>query len=266
MPLPSPNPRPKPARRKIVTFTTDFGIADAYAAVMKAAVLRHFEDALLIDITHNVPPQDILCGSITLERAVDGFPPGTVHLAVVDPGVGTTRRMLICELNDQLIVAPDNGLITWPWRRHKNGRAHEITWRPATPPSHTFHGRDIFAPIAGMLAAGANIGSLSHPISDPVLFDIAPIAQNERTGTIIHVDHYGNATTNICYQTFFAENLKNIRLKRRPLGTLKKTYCDVPPGEPLALIGSSGLLEIAVRDGSAAKTLKLKVGDEVFVQ
>jgi len=266
MPPPSPKPRPIQHQRKIVTFTTDFGLSDAYAAVMKAAVLRHCAGVLLIDITHNVPPQDILCGSITLERAVDGFPPGTVHLAVVDPGVGTTRRMLICELNDQLIVSPDNGLITWSWRRHAGGRAHEITWRPATAPSHTFHGRDIFGPVAGMLAAGTKLSSLAQPISDPVLFDIAPIATDERTGTIIHLDHYGNATTNICHQTLFTENLKTIRVKRRPIGTLKKTYCDVPPGEPLALIGSSGLLEIAVRDGSAAKTLKLKVGDEVFVQ
>jgi S-adenosylmethionine hydrolase len=256
----------KPRRRRIITFTTDFGLSDAYASLMKAAVLRYADDVLLIDITHQVPPQDILCGSITLQRAVDGFPPGTIHLAVVDPGVGTDRRMLICELNDQIIICPDNGLITWSWRMHPGGRAHEITWRPAKPPSPTFHGRDIFAPVAGMLASGTKIPTLAKPIGDPTLLDVTPLAKNEQTGSIIHLDHYGNATTNIAYQTIHTKALRTIRVKRRQLGSLKKTYCDVPPGEPLALIGSSGLLEIAVRDGSAAKALRLKVGDEVFVQ
>jgi S-adenosylmethionine hydrolase len=256
----------KLANKKIITFTTDFGLSDAYAALMKASVLRHSSDALLIDITHQVPAQDILCGSITLERAVDGFPKDTIHLAVVDPGVGTSRRMLICELNDQLIVCPDNGLITWSWRRHPGGRAHDISWRPHTAPSNTFHGRDIFAPVAGMLAAGAKLSSLARPIDDPLLLDVAPVSDHEPSGAIIHLDHYGNATTNITYASPLLKNFRSIRIKRRKLGTLRKTYCDVPPGEPLALIGSSGLLEIAVRDGSAAKALKLKVGDEVFVQ
>jgi S-adenosylmethionine hydrolase len=100
-----------------------------------------------------VPRHDILCGSITLERAVDGFPPGTVHLAVVDPGVGTDRRILVTRLKEQTIVCPDNGLVTWAWRRHGAGRAHQLTWRPARQPSDTFHGRDIMAPAAGMLAS-----------------------------------------------------------------------------------------------------------------
>jgi S-adenosyl-L-methionine hydrolase (adenosine-forming) len=256
----------KKPRRKIITFTTDFGLADAYASLMKAAVLRYCDDALLIDITHNVPPQDILCGSITLQRAVDGFPPGTIHLAVVDPGVGTRRRMLICELNDQTIVCPDNGLITWSWRMHGGGRVHEITWRPDKVPSHTFHGRDIFAPVAGMLASGTKIPTLAKPVSDPILLDVTPVTSADQAGSIIHLDHYGNATTNIAYETILTKKPKNIRVKRREIGGLMKTYCDVPPGEALALIGSSGLLEIAVRDGSAAKALRLKVGDEVVVQ
>jgi S-adenosylmethionine hydrolase len=195
------------SRKTIVTFTTDFGLSDAYAAVMKAAVLRYCCDALLIDITHQVPPQDILCASITLERAVDGFPPGTVHLAVVDPGVGTSRRMLICQLREQIIVCPDNGLITWSWRRHPGGRAHEIVWQPQKTPSNTFHGRDIFAPVAGQLAAAASVDQLARPCSDPILFDVVPITENASRGTIIHLDHYGNATTNIGYETGLARDL-----------------------------------------------------------
>jgi S-adenosylmethionine hydrolase len=261
-----PTKSPKPARQPIVTLTTDFGTSDAYVALMKAAVLRNCDSALLIDITHHIPPQDILCGSITLERAVDGFPSGTVHLAVVDPGVGTDRRMLICRMNEQLIVCPDNGLITWSWRQHPGGQAYQLLWRPQLAPSNTFHGRDIFAPVAGMLAAGLPLSELAKPINDPILLPIAPMSQRQSIGQIIHLDHYGNATTNIGYQTLLKKSRQTFRLKRRSIGKLRKTYCDVAPGEPVALIGSSGLLEIAVRDGSAAKTLKLTVGDEVVVR
>src|SRR6185503_8133377 len=153
-----------------ITLTTDFGLRDSYVAAMKAVLLRHCPEARLIDVTHLVPPQDVLCGSITLERAVDGFPPGTVHLAVIDPGVGTDRRLLAVEVNRQLVVCPDNGLITWSWRRHNGGRAHEITWKPANP-SATFHGRDIMAPVAGMLAAGEPPAKLSRTVDDPILLD-----------------------------------------------------------------------------------------------
>src|SRR5215207_3584145 len=145
---------PTPARsRPIVTLTSDFGTRDFYVAAMKAVLIRHCPDVRLIDVTHAVPRHDVLCGSITLERAVDGFPPGTVHLAVVDPGVGTDRRLLVAGLNGQTIVCPDNGLITWPWHRLGPGEAHELTWRPDQS-SNTFHGRDVMAPVAGMLAAG----------------------------------------------------------------------------------------------------------------
>src|SRR3954462_851526 len=152
MPMP-PADAAAPARaRPIVTLTSDFGTVDFYVAAMKAALLRTCPDARLIDVTHGVPRHDILCGSITLERAVDGFPPGTVHLAIVDPGVGTERRAIVVQINRQCVVCPDNGLITWSWRRHGNGRLYEIAWRPAKPASSTFHGRDIFAPVAAKLA------------------------------------------------------------------------------------------------------------------
>jgi len=134
-------------RLRIVTLLSDFGTRDAYVASMKAAVLKACPDARLIDITHHVPRHDVQCGSITLERAIDGFPAGSVHLAVVDPGVGTDRRILVVEIANQRVICPDNGLITWAWRRHPGGRAYELTWRPAKH-SSTFHGRDIMAPAA----------------------------------------------------------------------------------------------------------------------
>ena len=119
------------AHRPIVTLTTDFGSADFYAAAMKAVLIRHCPDVRLVDVTHHVPRHDILRGSITLERAVDAFPPGTVHLAVVGPGVGSSRKLLVVRIQSQIVVCPDNGLITWAWRRMGPGVARELTWRPA---------------------------------------------------------------------------------------------------------------------------------------
>lgn len=251
--------------RPIVTLTTDFGTRDAYVASMKAVLLRWCSEARLIDVTHEVPRHDILCGSITLERAVDGFLPGTVHLAVVDPGVGTDRRILIARINSQAIVCPDNGLITWAWRRLGAGRAYELTWRPKTS-SDTFHGRDIMAPAAGMLAAGKPPEEIARLIDDPVLLEVAPAVQGSAAARIIHIDVFGNATTNMDLRSLRIRPAKGFRVRGKQVGKLRRTYWDVAPGKPLALIGSSGLLEIAVRDGSAAERLKLKVGDEVTVE
>ena len=253
--------------RPIVTLTSDFGTSDFYVAAMKAVLLRACPEARLIDVTHQVPRHDILCGSITLERAVDGFPPGTTHLAVVDPGVGTGRHLLVAEVKGQRVVCPDNGLITWAWRRHGAGdaRAYELTWRPSREPSNTFHGRDIMAPAAGMLAAGVSLERLASPIETPVLLHVSPTDGAAGRAHVIHVDAFGNATTDLSHELLGEGRLKAVRVKGRDLGRLRRTYWDVPPGKPLALIGSSGLLEIAVRDGSAAQELGLRVGDEVEV-
>jgi S-adenosylmethionine hydrolase len=261
------NPRGRSVllHRPTVTLLTDFGTRDAYVASMKAVLIRECPEARLIDITHEVPRHDVQCGSITLERAVDGFPAGTVHLAIVDPGVGTQRRLLIVELAGQIIVCPDNGLITWAWRRHGGGKAHEITWRPEKI-SNVFHGRDIFAPIAGKLAAGHAIRTIARPIDDLILLDMSPADEGAASGCVIHVDHFGNATTNLLYDRIRKQRIKTIRIKGKSVGTLKRTYHDVAPGKPLALIGSSGLVEIAVRDGSAAERMKIRVGDPVSFQ
>ncbi|MEA2736018.1 MAG: hypothetical protein QOE14_2469 [Humisphaera sp.] len=259
------------ADRPIVTLTTDFGLRDHYVAAMKAVLIRECPAARLIDVTHSVPRHDILCASITLERAIDGFPKNTVHLAVVDPGVGTARRLLISRINDQYVVSPDNGLITWAWRVHGSSasakpHAAEIT-RTFKGASSTFHGRDILSPIAGSLARGVPMSELSRPIDDPVLLDnLAPADSGDTHGAIIHIDHFGNATTNIRQNALRAKPAVNVRVNRRTIGKLKRTYWDVAPGKPLALIGSSGLLEIAVRDGSARDDLKLRVGDEVAIK
>ena len=243
-------------RRPIVTLTTDFGTADHYVAAMKAAVLRACPAATLVDVTHAVPRQDVTAGAFVLERAIAAFDPGTVHLAVVDPGVGTARRLLVATVAGQTVVCPDNGLLTWAWRRNADARAAELTWRPAVS-SHTFHGRDVMAPVAGRLAAGE---AFDGPPAEPVLLglDVSPALD---AGVIVYVDVYGNATTNV-----LAERLPDggrWHVNGRDVGPLRRTYADVPVGTPLALVGSSGLLEIAVRNGSAADVLGSCVGDPV---
>jgi S-adenosylmethionine hydrolase len=264
----------------IISLLSDFGLRDSYVAEMKLALLRHAPLARLIDVTHAIEPQDVLGGSIQLERAIAAADAGTYHLAVVDPGVGSNRRILIVKLARQTIVCPDNGLITWPWRRLGPGKAYELLWRTTSSPSpfqgaggvrvergrtasrqasNTFHGRDIMAPAIGMLAAGATLSNLARRVDDLNLLDMHPADPAAHRGRIIHIDHFGNATTNI--EMF--EGHAIIRIGRRSVGPIRHSYSDVAPGEPLALLGSSGLLEIAVRDGSAAKKLRLKIGDEV---
>ena len=242
--------------RPVITLTTDFGTADHYVAAMKAVLLAACPAATLVDVTHHVPRQDVTAGAFTLERAVAAFGPGVVHLAVVDPGVGTARRLLVADVAGSTVVCPDNGLITWAWRRHGGGAARELTWRPANA-SHTFHGRDVMAPVAGRIAAGEASGS---PPVEPVLLDLH-VADAGDAGVVIHIDHFGNATTNVP-----AERLGDAgrwHAAGVDVGPLRRTYADVAVGRPLALIGSSGLLEVAVRDGSAAGELGLRVGNPV---
>lgn len=272
--------------RPIITLTSDFGQEDYYVAAMKAVLLQLCPDAQLVDVTHHVPPQDVLNGSIILERAISSFPAGTTHLAVVDPGVGTSRRMLVVEVRGQVVVCPDNGLITWALRRLQGAAelpkslasspglrpamrtrsvehvtVSELVWRPPLV-SRVFHGRDIMAPAAGRIARGDPISTFTAPIHDPVLLNVA-MAVHGRVGQIIHVDYFGNATSNIPQELLEREKVDRIVARGQNVGPLRQKYADVATGEPLALIGSSGLLEIAVRDGSAARVLGLRIQDPV---
>jgi S-adenosylmethionine hydrolase len=244
----------------IVTLTSDFGLRDAYVSAMKAAILRRLPSAVLIDVTHQIAPQDIVAGSIALERAVDAFGPGTVHLAVVDPGVGGRRRIIVVRMREQFLVCPDNGLITWTWRRVGKAEAFNLTWRPRRF-SATFHGRDIMAPAAAMLAGGRPVHEIARSIDDPILLDIRPLKPPARGGRIIHIDHFGNATTNIPGAAVVGMAIETSGRKLQ----LRRTYGDARAGKPLALIGSAQLPEIAVRNGSAATSLRLRVGDMVRI-
>jgi len=240
----------------IVTFTTDFGTSDAYVAEMKAMVLREARRATLVDVTHQIAGQDVVSGAYVLERAVRAFPEGTIHVCVVDPGVGSDRKLLIANVNEQIILAPDNGLITWAYERFSDVSTHELLWRPTQEPSATFHGRDILAPVAGLIAAGNFDFEHTRRLDRPVLLDHR-IATSLAEARVIYIDRFGNAITNV------PPTLLNNHTYVSDIGPIRKTFSEVEIGDPLALVGSSGLLEIAVRNQNAASQLDLVVGSVI---
>jgi hypothetical protein len=255
--------RPGPAR-PIISLTTDFGLTDSYAAEMKGVLLRECPGAAVVDVTHAVPPQDVLAGAVVLERVVRAFAAATIHVAVVDPGVGTGRRLLVAEVGDQVVLCPDNGLVTWAWRRTTGPvRARELTWRPAGAISATFHGRDVLAPAAARVAAGG-VEAVAGAEVAPVLLDVWPAGAGATEGVVIHVDHYGNLTTNVPEEV--VSGVRGVIVEGRDVGHVRRTYGEAGVGEVLALVGSSGLLEIAVREGSAAKVLGVGVGARVGIE
>ena len=257
-----------------ITLTTDFGSRDAYAAQLKGVLLARCPGAAVLDLTHDVAAHDTIEGALFLAAAVPAFPPGTVHLAVVDPGVGGARRAIACAIGGQFAVCPDNGLLTLLARRLPVGEAREIA-NPALrrePVSATFEGRDVFAPAAAHLACGGALAGLGPPAGG-----LAALALPEPSreaggvrGEVLHVDRFGNAITNVEASMLPApmppEAAGGVRVRAggRDL-PLRRTYADAAPGEALALVGSGGRLEIAVREGSAADRLGLRRGSPVRV-
>ncbi len=261
-------------RRPIVTLLTDFGIADAYVGIMKGAVLSRCPSAALVDLTHDVPPQDLPAAAVVLAQALPWFPPGTVHAAVVDPGVGTDRDILVVELAGQLVVAPDNGLITLAADAHCPSAIYAVR-DPALLPgdrSATFHGRDVFAPVAGMLASGLEPPAVGPSVSNVRRLELPEPVLDAGTieASVIYIDRFGNAFTNLsrgALDRWRAGRGVTVSAGRPRVEVgVHATYADVPPGEPLALINSVDRLEIAVNQGSAAGALGLSVGSAVLVR
>ena len=256
----------------ILTLTTDFGRRDPYVAQLKGVLLTRCERIGIHDLSHEIAPHDVVEGALFLAAAVPTFPPGTVHLAVVDPGVGTPRGAVAAALGGQHVVCPDNGLLTLLARRIPIEEIRELA-NPALwlePLSATFHARDLFAPAAAHLACGGALEDLGPSLDALVLLPLAePRFEASRlVGEVIHIDRFGNAITNITNIASSAiEGRGEIRVAaaRRRL-RLHTTYGDVAAGEPLALFGGSGLLELAVRDGNAAELLGLKRGDPVTLE
>lgn len=252
-------------RSSVVTLLTDFGLADTYVGQLKGAILAVEPSARLVDLTHAVPPQDTLGGAFLLWSAVEVFPPGTVHLAVVDPGVGSARRAVaLAARRGDVFVGPDNGLLL-PAVERLGGMATAVElsqsryWRGV--PSRTFHGRDIFGPVAGHLAAGVPIHELGPSIDNPLRLELPRPSGLE--GQVIHVDTYGNLVTNLPGETLPADY--QVRVGARLIEP-RPHYAAAAPGGLLALVGSAGLLELSARDASAAAVLGARRGTRVQVE
>lgn len=252
----------------IVTFTTDFGTADGWAAAMKGVVLHLAPGAVLVDVSHAVPPQDVRTAAFVLGTTYAAFPAGTIHVAVVDPGVGTTRRPIALETLGHRFVGPDNGVFTFPLRRATAlavpVRAVVLD-RPrfhAPVVSATFHGRDLFAPVAAHLAAGHVLEEVGSPLEGPPPV-LLRFASDGRRGEVLHVDRFGNLVTSLEPP----EGPGRIRLPGAgPAAAalpLVRTFADVPPGEAAALVGSAGLVEVVLNQGNAAARFSARRGDPV---
>jgi S-adenosylmethionine hydrolase len=227
----------------IITLLTDFGQRDAYAGIMRGVLLGICPTAPLVDLTHAVPPQAVRLGALVLRSAVPYFPDGTIHLAVVDPGVGSARAPVAVRLENRTLFRE--------------------------PVSDTFHGRDLFAPVAAHLAAGVPFETVGTELAALQPLDLPTASEQDGTvdGEIVHVDHFGNLITNVPRSALsaFRPSALSVRIGAMTIAPLVRTYAAVSPGEPAALIGSWGTLEIAVRDGSAAARFGVGVGTPVCV-
>ena len=244
---------------RIITLLTDFGTADGYVGEMKGVLFTAAADAALVDVAHDLSPQDVDGARLALARYWRKFPPGTVHIAVVDPGVGSERAALAVESEGRFLVGPDNGVLS-PALLHAGMRCVALPIPPGAAP--TFHGRDVFAPAAAELARGIALDALGEPIDRPIVRR-TPEAIRRGDGTIagvvITIDRFGNAVTNLMARRGGALSVNGHRLP------LSRSYSDVPSGVLVALVGSNGLVEIARRDGRAAEQLGLTRGSEVLL-
>jgi S-adenosylmethionine hydrolase len=244
---------------RLITLLTDFGTADGYVGEMKAVLASLAPGATLVDIAHDVGPHDVDGARLALARYWRRFPEGTVHLVVVDPGVGSARGALATSSEGRFLVGPANGVLS-PALLHADARCVSLSIPASAAP--TFHGRDVFAPAAAQLARGAALETLGVVTEDPVIRRTPEATRRPDGGVqgeVITVDRFGNAVTNL-----LAMRGGEVRVGTLAL-PVRRTYADVGSGEPLALVGSSGLVEIAVRDGNAAGKLGLRRGSEVVL-
>lgn len=249
---------------RIVTLTTDFGPGSGYVAEMKGRLLHARERLTLVDIAHDLPAHDVRATAWLVGQACFAFPPGTLHLAVVDPGVGTARRLAWARIGDQEFLGPDNGLFSWALRRASLIAAREITVDATA--AATFHGRDVLAPAAVRLLDGAGPESLGPPLDDLVRL-VWPEPRETAAGVegeVLHIDAFGNLVTNLqaaLWPRVVAAG--GLRVGGHHVTTLVRTYGDAAPGAPVALVGSQGFIETAVVEGRADHRLGAGVGTRV---
>jgi S-adenosyl-L-methionine hydrolase (adenosine-forming) len=251
----------------IISLTSDFGLSDHYVGTMKAVILSRCPGASIVDITHDVPSFSVLAGAHAISQAAPFFPAGSIHVVVVDPGVGTSRKAIFAEIGDQMFIAPDNGVLTLVLKRDKNAIVREITNNSLCleSPSNTFHGRDIFSPVAASIGAGKAQPEDVGPIIDSpeLLAEIYPrqLQAGAWHGIVLSIDHFGNVITNLPFQA--SSKGFTLQLKGVSINAIHKTFGEAPANAPFAYHGSSGYIEIGVNQKSAAGALQVQPGDWV---
>jgi hypothetical protein len=253
----------------VITLLTDFGTADGYAGIMHGVILRINPKAIVVDVCYDIAPQDVHAAAFVLSMVYPYFPVDTIHVVVVDPGVGGERRALAVRASVGVFVAPDNGVLSYVFAREPISEMVHLTesryW--LSPLSNTFHGRDLFAPVAAHISLGVPLSDLGSTVEDPVLFAV-PEAQVQEDGSILgqvlHVDRFGNLITNIPRQLLPAGQVRVHVADRHVIGPVE-AYALAADGELLALIDATDCLEISVRNGSAAAVLGVGRGAKVLV-
>ena len=251
----------------VITLITDFGTRDWFVGSVKGAILSVQPQAVIVDITHEIPPGDIRSGAFALMASCRCFPRDTVHVVVVDPGVGSARAAIVVRTSGYYFVGPDNGVLSWALAKEEvlEIRRAENETHFRKPVSRTFHGRDIFAPVAAHLTQGVPIGSLGGRLKDYFRLDWPKpqVAGALLRGEIVYIDRFGNAITNIESP---AQPATKVRVPGKVDCAIKSFYQEVPQGQPLAIVGSIGYLELSVNGANAAHTFGLRIGDVIEVE
>jgi len=261
--------------QRIVTLTTDFGLVEPYVGVMKGVILGINPPAQLVDVTHSVQSFDILDGALAISQAYSYFPPDTVHLIVVDPGVGSSRRPIVARAGQHTFVAPDNGVLSLVYEREEALTVHHITSEHyfLQPVSSTFHGRDIFAPVAAYLSKGVEAAKFGDPVTDFVRFAAPkpkPAGPNSWKGVVLKTEKFGNLITNVTPRDIpqlFQESPPAFRINvgKAEVTRICPNYASAAQGEVFGILGSAGFLEISMNRGSASRTAAADRGAEVVV-
>lgn len=260
---------------KLITLLTDFGLEDGYPGIMKGVILGIAPDAQIVDLTHLIPPQNIMAGALALSRAVPYFPPGTVHVAVVDPGVGTQRRAIAARLGAHFFVSPDNGLLSVVCHQAQQ-RGEPVAFVHLDQPDYwlprvnrVFHGRDVFAPVGAHLANGVPLAQLGTAITDPLplqLPDPQRLEDGGWRGEVLAVDHFGNLMTNLTAAHLEGLGPLQVCLGRFTIPGLAQAFGDGRPGQLVALIDSADYLSLCVVNGNAQQATQAQIGDPVIVE
>lgn len=258
----------------IVTLTTDFGLEDPYVGQVKGAILKYNISAHIIDICHSIPPHDILTAAVMIRTSYNYFPKGSIHLIIVDPGVGSQRRIVAATGGKHLFIAPDNGVLSLLFKDNMIETVHRVENASLFPSdiSSTFHGRDIMAPVAAAIAGGMvldKVGPVVN-INDCTQLNLPEpnITETGIEGQVLHIDHFGNIRTNITsadLSKFQPASFSGIKIKGYTINNISNTYSDSPPGSLVAVIDSGGYLEIAVNRGNAARQIECSTGTPLVV-